>query len=242
MTKIVQITDCHLFADTSTLIKDINTYESLRAVLSDIKNKHSDADVLFVTGDLSQDETIESYAVLKQLLDEHGTPYYWILGNHDITAAELKLEFPDIPLSPFNIERDAWNLIYLNSKLDGEVKGALGDEQLAWLSKQLSENQNNTLLFLHHPITDTNSEAMNEHMLVEQEALNALIKQHAHIKAIFHGHLHHEMQSKVHQADVYCCPSTGYQYRLDFSIDDKAPGYRIIELRENTFTTQVIRL
>lgn len=242
MTKLIQITDCHLFADTSTLIKGLNTFETLQSVLADIDLAHSDADALLVTGDLSQDETLESYSHLKTLLDNQNIPYYWVLGNHDIAAEVIQAQFSDITVSPFILNHEHWLILCLNSRLDGEVRGGLGEAQFKWLTEQVCQSDRPIMLFLHHPITDTSSEAMNEHMLVEQQQLSELILNNPQIQAVFHGHLHHEMQKQVHQANVFSCPSTGYQYHLDFSTDDRPAGYRVIELEQNHYSTKVIRV
>ena len=56
-------------------------------------------DLLLLTGDLSQDETPESYQRLVSLIAPLGIPAYWIPGNHDnIPVMAEILNQP--PLSP----------------------------------------------------------------------------------------------------------------------------------------------
>ncbi len=42
-----------------------------------------DVDLIFLTGDLSQDETHQSYEKITEQLSQLNAPVYWIPGNHD---------------------------------------------------------------------------------------------------------------------------------------------------------------
>ena len=53
-TNFIQISDCHLFKDDSTILLGLNTHTSFTQVLADIKKQT--ADFILATGDLTQDE------------------------------------------------------------------------------------------------------------------------------------------------------------------------------------------
>ena len=55
--KVIQITDLHLYANKSTLVNNINTYESAQRIINSIANIHKNINVLVLTGDLVHDES-----------------------------------------------------------------------------------------------------------------------------------------------------------------------------------------
>lgn len=83
VSKIVQITDCHLFGDGDGTLLGINTRDSFNAVLQLVKEHSADADLILVTGDISQDNSIASYAFCQHSLETLGIPFVWLYGNHD---------------------------------------------------------------------------------------------------------------------------------------------------------------
>ncbi|NEP81399.1 MAG: hypothetical protein F6K17_09110 [Okeania sp. SIO3C4] len=65
---VAQITDTHLFADpTEGKMYGLPTESSFLKVLEKLKQLQPQPDVLLLTGDLSQDETSESYQRLASL-------------------------------------------------------------------------------------------------------------------------------------------------------------------------------
>ena len=81
---VVQISDSHLFADTSGLHHDTNVYQNLIKVLQNIKQLPH-VDIIVFTGDLTQDHTDASYQLFVQAFNacEIITPVYYLAGNHD---------------------------------------------------------------------------------------------------------------------------------------------------------------
>ena len=55
--RVVQMTDCHLFASVEGKLWGLNTEDSLRLVLDRVALEQSRIDVILATGDLSQDGT-----------------------------------------------------------------------------------------------------------------------------------------------------------------------------------------
>ena len=56
--KVLQLTDCHLFADKNKDLLGVNTYKSFDAVLNAIKAQNFDYDFIAFTGDISQDYSV----------------------------------------------------------------------------------------------------------------------------------------------------------------------------------------
>ena len=97
LVRVVQVTDCHVYAAADARLHDINTRASLRAVLDLVRLRDPDADLVLATGDLSQDGSTESYRYLAAEFDQLGSPVVWIPGNHDDpTAMAQNLVSPNI--------------------------------------------------------------------------------------------------------------------------------------------------
>jgi Icc protein len=68
--KIIQISDTHLFADDELEMFGAKSNLTFKKVMRKIIDEDShDADMIFLTGDISQDETQESYHKYSCLLD-----------------------------------------------------------------------------------------------------------------------------------------------------------------------------
>ena len=117
--KIIQLTDTHLFANDTSELFGVKTNLKFRNIIEKILVKDIvDTDIFILTGDISQDESEQSYQIIAESLSKLNIPVYWIPGNHDdVTQMESvfnkykdfvrtrQLSFPD------------WNLIFINTKL-----------------------------------------------------------------------------------------------------------------------------
>ena len=59
--KVLQITDTHLFANSSGCLLGLNTEQSLNAITEEIRARHLPADLILATGDLVHDGTPAAY-------------------------------------------------------------------------------------------------------------------------------------------------------------------------------------
>ena len=73
---VAQITDTHLFAEVDRTWKGLSTAHTLQKVLDRLQQIQPPPDLLLLTGDLSQDETPESYQRLVSLIAPLGIPAY----------------------------------------------------------------------------------------------------------------------------------------------------------------------
>jgi hypothetical protein len=67
--RLVQITDCHIFATAEDRLQGLNTRQSFAAVRDAVVNHQDGLDLLLATGDLSQDGSTASYAYLVQAFE-----------------------------------------------------------------------------------------------------------------------------------------------------------------------------
>ena len=71
---ILQLTDLHLMADPNAVLREVRTRQSLIDVLQLAKDhsqtESSRFDYVFITGDLTHDERLDSYDALRELLGD----------------------------------------------------------------------------------------------------------------------------------------------------------------------------
>jgi Icc protein len=242
---VAQITDTHLFADEFESLRGCQTAQTLQAVLVQLHQVQPKPDLLLMTGDLSQDETPESYVYLRDRITPLDIPTYWIPGNHDVPAMMEQVLVSDL-ISPAKcFHRGGWNFILLCSAQPQRVEGELSPQTLDWLEAQLQQHAQPTLIALHHPPLPIGTTWMDRIGLHQPERFLAVVDRYPQVKLIMFGHIHQEVALKRNGVSYLGTPSTGVQFapQDDFAIDDREPGFRLLYLQpDGKFTTQVVRV
>ncbi|HEY9871381.1 MAG TPA: 3',5'-cyclic-AMP phosphodiesterase [Candidatus Obscuribacterales bacterium] len=247
--KVLQITDTHLFKDSSGKLLGVDTYQSLKDVISLALNNKGTPDFVLLTGDLSQDETAESYRRLKELVHSIPCPKYYLPGNHDVPALMAEV----FGQGERDIELDRqfiwgrWQVILLNSTIPGEVGGHLEGQELARLESALAENSGCfTLVCLHHHPLSINSSWIDTISVDNGRELFAVLDRHSNVRAVLWGHIHQQFEGERNGVKLMATPSTCVQFKPradDFGVDQRPPGCRWIELGEDgSVSSEVMRL
>lgn len=244
---VAQITDTHLFATEDHDFFGFSTNTSLQTVLTKLQQIQPCPDVLLMTGDLSQDETAESYQQLSNLVDPLGIPAYWLPGNHDsmpIMARVLQTK-QILPQKSFAVGE--WQIILLNSAIAEQVYGELSPESLEWLEQQLQQAIDRpTLIALHHPPMLIESEWMDKIGLRNPDALFKAIDGYPQVKLVLFGHIHQEFEGERQGVCYLGTPSTCVQFEpksREMRLDETKPGFRLLNLAaDGSFTTRVERV
>jgi len=247
--RIVQLTDLHLHRDPRARLAGIDTWATLRTVLEHVERRHGDFDYLILTGDLAQDEMLETYLMLREALGEWVGRCRIIPGNHD-DRSNLRTAFPELfpgPEGPltFTLRRGGWCIIGLDSRIPGAVGGAVDAAQVAWLAAELArEPAVPALLFVHHPPTPINVAWIDELGLRDPADLVALIEASRQVRAVYAGHVHQAYSGRLGAAAMYTTPSTSVQFaaRAERAFDTAAAGYRTIVLDDSGQRTEVHRV
>jgi len=160
-------------------------------------------DFLAVLGDLVQNkpEYFEDYERL--ILKPSRKPVYSIAGNAELGAGlDAYQRCCGLPLY-YAIYRRGIRFIF--TSVIG-VSGPkthicdLGDEQLAWLKRELAaDTKTTTVIAFHAPVFETTWRSEDRESfafpgsmyLKESEEMCALLGEHSNIKLFVHGHLHH---------------------------------------------------
>jgi Icc protein len=231
---LAQISDCHLFSQTSGMHYGANVYQNLVAVLNDIKKQQSVQAVIF-TGDITQDHSDASYQLFVQAVTESGieVPFYYLAGNHD----EHELLDKYLSVAPFKndkfINEQYWQIALVNSKSD-TPKGFVTASELSALSKNIDKNKHQLIMMHHHPIDV--GYFIDRHGLENQQAFWQTIVQQPSIKAIACGHVHQALTLSLAEAPstpLFTCPATSIQFdtrKNSGASNGQSAGYRIFSL------------
>ncbi len=244
---VAQLTDTHLFADDSQEMLGCRTNQSFRAVVADIKQLQPQPDVLLLTGDLSQDETVESYLYLRSLIESLQIPTYWIPGNHDQRLADMERVLHSSFISPDKqFQQGEWNFILLNTMMLGKVQGRLSVTELTRLEQQLQQHQQPTIAVLHHPPLPVGADCMDQIRLENSDELFEVIDRFPHVKLVLFGHIHHAFEQLRRSVRYVGTPSTCAQLKplcKVFTTDDRPPGFRLLRLYpDGQYETEVRRV
>lgn len=230
---IIQLTDSHLFAETSGKLLGLNTFDSLQWVIERVEEEQPDIDLILATGDIAQEPCIESYTLFQQQVAKLVAPVYWVRGNHDAYESMLNVVGEANKISPCTVDILNWRIILLDSTIDGEVPGYLAPEQLQYLKQQLDSAKGKHVLlsFHHHPIP-MNSFWLDQQIIANANELFAISDQFANVKTMVWGHVHQESDRLRKNVRLLSTPSTCAQFKPgseDFCIDGLSPGYRWIQ-------------
>lgn len=243
--RLLQITDCHLYAGAGTTLYGIDTAASFAAVLEEAMAGEP-VDAVIATGDLAQDESRGAYELLRGLLEPFGLPTFCLPGNHD--APELMAQLLEEPPFHFGgtVLAGGWCIPLLDTHVPGETGGKLGRTQLDELEAILREHrERHALVCLHHQPVPVGSPWIDAIGLEDGKELLDLVTAIGNVRAIIWGHVHQEFDQYRGTCRLLATPSTCAQFeprRETSAFDSISPGWRRLELRpDGTLTTAVGR-
>ena len=247
--RIVQITDPHLFQDTNGELLGINTQASFSQVLSEIQQQQYDYDLVLATGDLVQDNSDEGYLRFRQEVKTlNNKMVLWIPGNHDFQPKMFEiLKEETVSAKKHILLGDKWQILLLDSQVQGVPHGQLEAEELDWLKLKLQEHpERYSLVVLHHHLLSTGSAWLDQHNLRNANELAEVLAPFKHVKALLYGHIHQQVDSEWLGYQVMATPSTCIQFKADsntFALDVAQPGWREIDLHaDGHIETRVKRI
>ncbi len=243
---IIQVSDCHLFANPGERLYDVDPRASFERVIGEIAARHGDADLLLATGDLAQDESAGAYRYLAERFDRLGLPLFWIPGNHDDPATMREHLRGGVCHGDKLIVAGDWIVVLLDSTLPGEVHGRVSDAQLDFAGAALYRHRDrHALVALHHQAIDCDSRWIDAKGYPDNAALRRRLLAHDNLRAVVWGHVHQQGEFEQGGARWLSAPSTCAQFKPgsdEFALGDEAPGYRWLELLgDGRLRTDVVR-
>ena len=186
------ISDTHISSSLDWTIRGSCMATNLQRVIDDVVSASPDH-VLF-NGDLAFAKGEHGdYGVFRDLitpLQDRGTPLHLTLGNHDHRARLVEslgqtadTALTDKVVSALSVGGVRWLLLDSLERVDG-IRGSLGPEQRAWLSRQLNSNAAPAIVCVHH-----NPEPSFVGLRDFEEFLRIVLPRR-HVKLVLFGHTH----------------------------------------------------
>ncbi|MCJ8520001.1 3',5'-cyclic AMP phosphodiesterase CpdA [Pseudorhizobium tarimense] len=244
--KIIQITDTHLMP-SGIVVNGVDPEKQLRAAVADIVEKHGDADLGVMTGDLCNFGDSEAYALLKDILAPVPFEMRLLVGNHD-DLPNFRSAFFDHPVDDLGfiqsvLDTPYGRLLFLDSHEPGTIGGVYDDDRLGWLESALEgAGEQPVTVFIHHPPMDCGI-AHFQHIGMHDDGrlMKRLAAHPAGVRHIVFGHIHMPLAGTTAEGIAF---SSGQACAHRFITDLDAPAplwtgghpcYRILTLDDSGF-------
>lgn len=191
--KLIHMSDIHLTTPGKTIGGRDPNANFERALAHALKD-HGDAELLVVTGDLSDWGDRDDYVRLKARLATLPIPTRFCIGNHDDRAIFLEV-FPecrdDAGFAQGLTDTSFGRCLFLDTWEPQTHAGHYCAARQAWLEHQLAMNDGPFLIFMHHNPIPTHLTPMDQIRLLDDRAFRRIIARHAgKVRHIFFGHCH----------------------------------------------------
>ena len=199
--KLLQLTDIHLTAPGKTIGKrDPN--QNFDRALRHAFELHSDAEAVFITGDLSDWGEADDYQRLKARLAAVPMPVHLCIGNHD-DRPTLLAAFPELADGNGFVQQviplSIGHAITLDTWAPETHAGAFCETRATWLDEQLAQLDGPVWIFMHHNPVPLGIGPIDKIMLLDADRFGATVAPHADkIAHIFHGHCHLPLSGALH--------------------------------------------
>ncbi|HHH37984.1 MAG TPA: 3',5'-cyclic-AMP phosphodiesterase [Sedimenticola sp.] len=245
--RIVQISDCHLYADPAGCLVGVNTQETCDQILQMAKQQLWPVDLLLATGDLVHDASPAGYRRLRTRFQALEVPVHCLPGNHDLPEVMNQHLQADRVRMDRVFQHAGWLVILLDSTIPGEERGRLSSAELSLLEQTLASHpQQHVLITFHHHATPVGSRWMDRMALDNPDDLFRVVDHHRNVRGILWGHIHQAFEGRHGEVRLMGSPSTCIQFtpRQDrFGIDPRAPGLRWLKLlTDGTILSGIQRL
>ena len=255
MANLIQLSDLHLVPPGKLTSKVLDTNAILEETINEILSKKDyfgQIDGLVVTGDISDDGSMESYLSAYEKLSKLNVPILVIPGNHDLRDPMRKVFHENVQFSKNSsqfdwvFEFDETLIIGLDTLVEGENFGFLEEKSLDFLSHQLSNNSGSDLvLLIHHPPIKTGIYFMDQIGLTNTSDLSECLKATNRPIKILCGHVHGVYHGLLGIHPVVSAPSICSAF--EFNRQEFAPvgfnrgptGYAYLETSSNGFWTAI---
>ncbi len=199
--KIIQISDLHIKKTPNTLLYGIDPRNGFELTLKSILNSKIDFDSFFLTGDISDDGSIESYEYVLSFLEKFNKNIYFINGNHDSKKNLISVFSKSKYFAPLNeLILENWLFIGLDSCLEAKDSGFLSDTEIQRfekiINKHKEKNFNIGVVVHHHPIL-VGTPLIDDCPIVNASKWIDYIKKNYQIKLIITGHVHNHYSIEI---------------------------------------------
>lgn len=224
MSAFIQITDTHIVPDGTLAYGRSDTAAALRAAVATINAAlpHiGPVDCAIITGDLADHGTAGEYAHLRDIMADLALPYLAIPGNHD-RRAPMRAAFAGTAWMPatgpiqWRRDFDGFTVVALDTLVEGSDHGALSDEGLAYLTRQIVTLDGQALIVAtHHPWMHSGIRAMDADNLRNGAALLDLLEGYSGPARMISGHVHRTLSTQIGRVTCQIAPAPCHAVHLN---------------------------
>jgi Icc protein len=178
---VLQLSDIHLTRTPGQLVQGADPARRLLTVLERWRRTGATADLVLLTGDNTDDGSVEAYRRLREALAPLDAPVLAVAGNHDDLAHQQEV-FGDATTA----EVGRWRVVGLTSAVPHQVHGTIDAAAVARQLDGLDDRP--TVVAVHHPPV---SRSTHEWFRLDGgDALLAALAERPHVRLLVSGHLH----------------------------------------------------
>ena len=244
--KFVHITDSHMdFANPDSV-------EAMELMVAFLNENYKELDFVLFGGDNFNNNVAQSKDALKfkQIIEKLHCPSYVVRGNKEsspkgdehINSQEFKELFVEGKNLTTNnldwlLEIKGYNILGLDSCIDGANNGRYTQETLVFAEKTL-QNKKPTVILNHHPYTNywktTDKKEIHKYVLGNTEETQQKLFRYHNLILTLSGHKHIDSVTQINNAKVIV--TRGFTRPLDL---DNYP-MRYVELNGESITEKLI--
>ena len=201
--KFAHLSDLHTSHKTANSGNRMHTssFELAKDAIKQV-NEIPNLDFVVITGDGIDFPNTDLLNEFGEILATLKTPYFYALGNHDVSVDFPKEKFIknlaktnphktfDTPYYSTVIKKD-FRIIVLDGTYDTKItaSGHIDEKQLKWFDEQLKKSQDKiVLVFLHFPLEEPF--ASHHHRIDNKAEVDNILAKYSMPIAIFSGHYH----------------------------------------------------
>ena len=249
---LLHFSDTHLIAGKGDLYGDVNADKLLRQLFSELEASGARPEAIIFTGDIADTGEADAYKRIKSLISpvaaNLGAEVIWAMGNHDDRASFRKhlLNEPEStdPVTSSHMI-NGLRVLVIDTSVPGHHFGQISDDQLLWLTKELSTPApDGTILALHHPPIPAVLDMAMTVELRDQYKLAEVVR-NSDIRAIIGGHLHYSSTATFAGIPVSVASSTCYTQNLNVRVGgtygrDIGQAFNLIHVYPDTILHSVV--
>ena len=243
---IIHLSELHFHAEGTRHLEHLDSYAEVENTLDHLRRYAPVPSLFVITGDLVMGarNAEAGYPKVKQLVDEmaaeFGVPILLALGNGDANEPFRRIVLGES--APISTSRyfhshviDGLKVIVLDSHADGEHFGQFDDEQLDWLSTELTAAPDmDFLLAFHHPPGKVVF-GRDEEEVINAPRLAQIIEGH-NVIGILNGHFHTSYLSNFAGVPAAItngvCTTIAWSEEKQMVHERTGGGYNIVHIRD----------
>ncbi|PRY26155.1 calcineurin-like phosphoesterase family protein [Aliiruegeria haliotis] len=229
MSRILQISDCHVVAPGQRANRVVDTGAALEDTVATINRllpQIGPVDAVIVTGDLTDNGTPEEYARSRDILSALTLPWLAVPGNHD-QREPMRRAFADARWMPehgpirWRLDLPDLAVLALDTLVEGGAHGALSEACLDWLAAELATlAPKPVLVALHHPPVATGILPMDRINLREADGLRRVLDAYPGERRLLCGHVHRCITGRFGSTPCQIAPGTSHAVTANLREDN----------------------